>query len=339
MKKLLFTLLMILLCETVSLAQNDSIAIGKPTISSNTHLYPGTKVSAQTGTLQPVLSTKNYSYQWYRDSTVIDGAIDTTYTITPSDIGKQIKFEVTSKAIGNIGAGTKLLSDPTEIVEKKDENVSSLLSINSTLENIETLKVVETCLMALVVMIIALVVYILLNTKKRRDEIIDTLGEWKKWLVQEKEKKKQLEIMQQQLDDQSHKIEELQKRVAELENKPTKTKADDKTLPVTEPAKKLDSYLNLYANAIINGMFFNKVTNQSNDDTVYELTVTSLSDRTAKFTVYKEAYSRVLKNPDFVDGCDKQKLGNQSIEVEAGEAQKQDNDKWKVTKQAKVKFL
>jgi predicted nuclease with TOPRIM domain len=202
----------------------------------------------------------------------------------------------------------------------------------------------EICLIALVVIIIALVVYFF-DKKKRRDEIItmtnrDNYGdnhgleEWKNWLSQEKEEKKQREIRYQDLNNQ---LKDWQKRVTELENE--LTKANDKTPPVIEPTKKLDSYLNLYANAIINGMFFNKVTNQSNDDTVYELTVTSLSDRTAKFTVYKEAYSRVLKNPDFVDGCDKQKLGNQSIEVEAGEAQKQDNDKWKVTKQAKVKFL
>jgi hypothetical protein len=94
----------------------------------------------------------------------------------------------------------------------------------------------------------------------------------------------------------------------------------------------------LYADAIINDVF-NKVSEQPNEDTVYELRRTTPSDRSAKFIIYKGAYSRVIDTPDFIKGCEKQVTGKNDLQVDPGEAAQNDLGKWKITKKARIKFI
>jgi hypothetical protein len=95
----------------------------------------------------------------------------------------------------------------------------------------------------------------------------------------------------------------------------------------------------LYADAIINGAF-HRISEQPNEDTVFEL-LKLPATRRAQFRIYADACKRVIKNPDFVDGCDKQKINAQpqNLKVENGEAMQDDFGKWKVTKKAKIKFI
>lgn len=90
-----------------------------------------------------------------------------------------------------------------------------------------------------------------------------------------------------------------------------------------------------YADSIRHDGFFNKVTEQPNDDTVFELELEN--SYSAKFTVYEEAYSRVIKRPEFLPavGCDKQVIGCSALEAEPGRAQAQDG-KWKVVSKVNV---
>lgn len=90
-----------------------------------------------------------------------------------------------------------------------------------------------------------------------------------------------------------------------------------------------------YADAI-SGDFFNKVCEQPNEDTVFELNLRTLD--LATFTVYREAYSRVIKRPEFLSGCDKQVLPNgHTIKIERqGEAQRQVTGKWRIVKKLNV---
>lgn len=96
----------------------------------------------------------------------------------------------------------------------------------------------------------------------------------------------------------------------------------------------------LYADAIVDDLFYH-VSLHPNKETVYELSLESASERKASFTVYEQAYRRVLKNPDFVDGCIKQKVGAipNVLEVEIGKAVLDDHSKWRVTQKAKIKFI
>jgi len=143
------------------------------------------------------------------------------------------------------------------------------------------------------------------------------------------------------------KVKQLEQQIRELEKqKPQKIESaieQTQNLKVStlENEKKhvTNSPVYLFADAIIDGEFF-RLNEKPNQDTVFELMRTS-SKRTATFGVFQEAYKRVIKNPDFVDGCEKQKINllPQKLEVENGEAAQDDFGKWKVTKKAIIKFV
>jgi LysM repeat protein len=132
-----------------------------------------------------------------------------------------------------------------------------------------------------------------------------------------------------QLGQKIEKLESLAKMEAEQDEIQTANSAINSTETTAST---------LYADAIIDGSF-NRIKTAANEDTVYE--ITRISARTATFRIYPDAYKRVLKNPDFIDGCDKQKINAspQTLEVETGETAQDDFGKWQITKKAKIKFI
>lgn len=138
----------------------------------------------------------------------------------------------------------------------------------------------------------------------------------------------------------------LQQRIRELEGQklpkaePEKKQPTTNCIPVAKEEKQLSIKATfLYADAIINDEF-HRTNEQPNADTVFELELTP-NVRTASFHIYIKAYPRVIKNPDFLDGCEKLKISPkpQYLEVEKGVAAQDDFGKWKVTKKAIIKFL
>jgi hypothetical protein len=107
--------------------------------------------------------------------------------------------------------------------------------------------------------------------------------------------------------------------------------------PITPPPPQPVSR---YADSIIDGAF-NKVTDAANDDTVFELLLKQASERIAEVTVFEPAKRRVLRNPDFIDGCEKSRLSANPVDlqVENGTAALQDNGKWQIIQKLKVKFV
>ena len=95
----------------------------------------------------------------------------------------------------------------------------------------------------------------------------------------------------------------------------------------------------LFADSIVEN-HFNKITEYVDDDTVFELYLGKGTDFKAEFTIYENAKRRVLKNADFIDGCDKQKINSNPIDlqIEKGVAILQDG-KWQISQKAKVKFV
>ncbi|HPE74625.1 MAG TPA: hypothetical protein PLC80_00970 [Draconibacterium sp.] len=154
----------------------------------------------------------------------------------------------------------------------------------------------------------------------------------------------QLGTRNKQLEEQ---IKGLQKRIIELTGgeKPPEGKSGNSQPKINtfqgqkEEGQVSNKPTQLYADAIINGEFY-RTKEQPNDDTVFELKLTP-SAKQATFNIYPEAFRRVIKNPDFVDGCEKQKINPQPnfLEVEKGEATLDDFGKWKITKKAIVKFV
>lgn len=92
----------------------------------------------------------------------------------------------------------------------------------------------------------------------------------------------------------------------------------------------------LYADTINNGEFY-RVGDGPTEDTVYELR--QLSEKSATFRVFPEASAKVLRRPNFLEGCDVQKIGEHGVEtVELGEAIL-DQGVWTIRKRAKVRFV
>lgn len=119
--------------------------------------------------------------------------------------------------------------------------------------------------------------------------------------------------------------------------KKTSTRSTDTVHANNEDVRHSYSYTDeektLYADSIIDG-YFNKVTEKANDDTTFELHVTKNG---ANVSVYSGAIRRIIANPSFLDGCDKQIIGNRIVEIkEQGFAQIQMNGKWKVNKRLNV---
>lgn len=97
-----------------------------------------------------------------------------------------------------------------------------------------------------------------------------------------------------------------------------------------------DSQKLLYADSIIDKVLI-RVREQENDDAIFVL---KLKDNyRASITLYEQAYNRILANASFLDGCEKQIIGKNSIEiVREGEAEMGSNGKWKVVTPLKVEM-
>jgi len=114
----------------------------------------------------------------------------------------------------------------------------------------------------------------------------------------------------------------------------TNTNEQDTKKDVSKPQSPDYNFV-LYADSIFDG-FFHRVSKESNEDTVFELHPQYA--QTAIFTIFGSAESRVIANPYFLEGCEKQVLKNaQHVHIEQkGEAQKQPDGRWKITKKLNV---
>jgi len=114
----------------------------------------------------------------------------------------------------------------------------------------------------------------------------------------------------------------------------------EKLKKVPDPDPKPEDSKILYAD-FINDNFFDNVTNEPNPDTVFELTLDKKGK--AVFTVFEEVYAKVLRNPDYLEGCEKQ-IGQNRNEIvinkgDEGAAKLDNNNRWKITKPLKVKIV
>lgn len=107
--------------------------------------------------------------------------------------------------------------------------------------------------------------------------------------------------------------------------------------PNQQPTSKyVETQKLLYADSIIDGEF-SHVKEQENDDTVFVLTLKSES--IASVSIFRQAYGKVIANASYLEGCEKQIIGNSSVViVREGEAEKGFNGKWKVVSPLKVEI-
>lgn len=117
------------------------------------------------------------------------------------------------------------------------------------------------------------------------------------------------------------------------ENKSSQTN-DVFTSQVSSPTAGTSS--TLYADAIIDD-YFVKVRNVPNEDSLFVLHLNG--ENLADFVIYQPAYQRVIANPSFLTGCEKQILGDiMQLEIlSEGKAQREvSTGKWKVVNKLNV---
>jgi len=89
----------------------------------------------------------------------------------------------------------------------------------------------------------------------------------------------------------------------------------------------------LYGDFIVDGVI-NRVTSEPNEDTVFELHVVNDS---ADILIYNGAKRRILANPAYLDGCEKQIVGDHDVIVaEKGRAQLKMDGQWVIINVLKV---
>lgn len=137
-------------------------------------------------------------------------------------------------------------------------------------------------------------------------------------------------------------IRDLRTRVAELEDK-LRNSARENTNTViassssssqgkTKVTTSSEQYL--YADSIMNDQF-HRVTESPSEDSIFELKLKGGSKATV--TIYKPAYNKVRANPSYLEGCDKQIMGNTTVTIDReGEAEKDENGKWRLKSRPKV---
>jgi hypothetical protein len=110
--------------------------VGKPTVVITGVTVSGTfavgqRLTAQSGVTTPTTTTK--AYQWYRGSTLITNATASTYTLTATDVGYQVKVKVTASASGYISASAE--STPTLVEAAKVSLSPTSLTLSSTAQS------------------------------------------------------------------------------------------------------------------------------------------------------------------------------------------------------------
>lgn len=202
---------------------------------------------------------------------------------------------------------------------------------------------VVVVLALLILLLILLGVYAFIRQKKLRKQVIHIVRNSKtikEWLDEGYEKKMPLvtpKSYDREINALQNENRDLKNRVAALEDalrkKETSVSSDTNLGSLAKPQS---TPRMLYADSIIDGVF-SHVREQENEDTVFLLKLRNNS--IASITIFKPAYGKVLANPSYLEGCDKQIIGHNSVEIiQEGEAEISSNGKWRVVAPIRVEI-
>ena len=138
--------------------------------------------------------------------------------------------------------------------------------------------------------------------------------------------------VKQENDSLKMEIMHLQKNTSKVQSKTNPEIVEDQSMVDNKPAAPEPLRIaSLYSDCIIDG-YFNKVSEKPDEDTVFELVLNNGTTTTASIIIYPNAYRRIIANPAFINGCEKQIVGNSSVNVERkGIAEKDaNNGKWRL---------
>ena len=227
-----------------------------------------------------------------------------------------------------------------------------ILPLNTAMQEVKsgsynnTMSWVRILLFVLAFVMIVFLLVIIWLIKGLEDEIVsvvtDDNGNIKKWVKRITEKPSitpvqksydsEIRDLQKENRELKNRINELEDNIWALKNKPEARVIEQQTIP----SKPVDSIKLLYSDSIIDGWFCH-VWAQENDDTIFVLKLKS--ENHAIFTVFNQAYNKVLANASYLDGCDKQVLNSNTVDIlSEGEAVREANGKWKVVSPLKVEL-
>lgn len=90
----------------------------------------------------------------------------------------------------------------------------------------------------------------------------------------------------------------------------------------------------LFAKSISDGTF-NRIHEVPGDDSFFELKLHTPNK--AQVTICRNAYRKILSNPAFLEGCDKNVMGSNEVQIVAeGEAVKEPDGRWRVIRKIRV---
>lgn len=206
---------------------------------------------------------------------------------------------------------------------------------------------VRVLLFSLVFLLVVIILYLILRFRGLRDEIVDIVTDSdriKKWIKNSTEKPS-ITSTAKSYDSYIHSLQNenrsLTSRVAALEDalRDKKVSSGSESVLISNQQsspRPVESQKLLYADSIIEGVF-SHVREQESDDTVFVLKLKSESKAT--ITLYELAYNSILANASFLEGCEKQIIGNSSVKIlREGEAEMVSNGKWRVVSPLKVEI-
>lgn len=200
----------------------------------------------------------------------------------------------------------------------------------------------------LIILTLGLILLYFFHFVKRRDYIVDTVKTSRRvnrWILsmmmpEDSSAYQNTNPSRNNYDALQKRIEKLEKKIKDLEDQKESALSQQKEAanpPATRNRESLlfSSVRRYYAESIQDNRYV-KVKETQTDDAIFEITVKP-DKSAATVTVCKNAFRKVLANPSFLDGCDKQVSGNTTVIVEEeGTAERTDDNKWVIRKQIKV---
>lgn len=204
---------------------------------------------------------------------------------------------------------------------------------------------VRISLIVLAVFLLLLIIYLIYRFGDLREEVIEnvTSSNRVKELISKingrNDFSSQVKSYNEDIQGMRSENRELKNKVAQLENA-LKSLETNRSFVIEKPREnnQLKSQVQLmYADYIDENGVFSHVTEKPDDDTFFVLTMRG--DDYASITLYQQAYGKIIANPAFLEGCEKQIIGSTTVIVtDEGVAKREGNGKWRVTQKAIVEI-
>lgn len=205
-------------------------------------------------------------------------------------------------------------------------------------------------LFALAALLVGLIVYVLLRLKELNENSDDIAGLDSKVMELER-KTKELSnnllssssvTLEKDSRDLKNENREIKSRVESLEELVRAIEAlvhnlqESRAQIVEQPQEIGDTRHLLYADSILEG-FLTYVSDNVTDDTIFIL---KLNDEThASISLYEPAFGKIIANASYLDGCEKQIIGKNTVEViQEGSTIREGSGKWRVVVPLKVEI-